>query len=402
MSEPVDTAAQQQAFGNFQYEIYGRGLVGETPALPLLAADLEARARENMTPEAFAYVAGAAGAELTVAANQRAFERWEIVPRMLRDVSQRELSVSVLGTTMSAPVMLAPIGVQSIVRADGELAVARAAAALGLPFILSTAASHPMEDVADAVAGASRWYQLYWPKQRELAASFVSRAGEAGYEAIVLTLDTWMLGWRPRDLQAAYLPFLKGEGVANYFSDPVFRAALEKPPEEDPGPAIGHWAYQFSNPAITWADLAWLREQTSLPIVLKGILRADDARRALDAGVDGLIVSNHGGRQVDGSIGALDALPPIREAVGRDFPLLFDSGIRTGADVFKALALGANAVCLGRPYVWGLALEGQAGVEQVLRCLLAELDLTAALSGYTEVSQIGRSALARAPDRRLG
>jgi lactate 2-monooxygenase len=402
MSEPVDTAAQQQAFGNFQYEIYGRGLVGETPALPLLAADLEARARENMTPEAFAYVAGAAGAELTVAANQRAFERWEIVPRMLRDVSQRELGVSVLGTTMSAPVMLAPIGVQSIVRADGELAVARAAAALGLPFILSTAASHPMEDVADAVAGASRWYQLYWPKQRELAASFVSRAGEAGYEAIVLTLDTWMLGWRPRDLQAAYLPFLKGEGVANYFSDPVFRAALEKPPEEDPGPAIGHWAYQFSNPAITWADLAWLREQTSLPIVLKGILRADDARRALDAGVDGLIVSNHGGRQVDGSIGALDALPPIREAVGRDFPLLFDSGIRTGADVFKALALGANAVCLGRPYVWGLALEGQAGVEQVLRCLLAELDLTAALSGYTEVSQIGRSALARAPDRRLG
>jgi lactate 2-monooxygenase len=402
MSEPVDTAAQQQAFGNFQYEIYGRGLVGETPALPLLAADLEARARENMTPEAFAYVAGAAGAELTVAANQRAFERWEIVPRMLRDVSQRELSVSVLGTTMPAPVMLAPIGVQSIVRADGELAVARAAAALGLPFILSTAASHPMEDVADAVAGASRWYQLYWPKQRELAASFVSRAGEAGYEAIVLTLDTWMLGWRPRDLQAAYLPFLKGEGVANYFSDPVFRAALEKPPEEDPGPAIGHWAYQFSNPAITWADLAWLREQTSLPIVLKGILRADDARRALDAGVDGLIVSNHGGRQVDGSIGALDALPPIREAVGRDFPLLFDSGIRTGADVFKALALGANAVCLGRPYVWGLALEGQAGVEQVLRCLLAELDLTAALSGYTEVSQIGRSALARAPDRRLG
>jgi lactate 2-monooxygenase len=402
MSEPTDTAAQQQAFGNFQYEIYGRGLVDETPALPLLAADLQARARESMSPEAFGYVAGAAGAELTVAANQRAFERWEIVPRMLRDVSQRALSASVLGTTMPAPVMLAPVGVQSIVHADGELAVARAAAALGLPFILSTAASHSIEDVANAVAGASRWYQLYWPKQRELAASFVSRAGEAGYEAIVLTLDTWMLGWRPRDLQAAYLPFLKGEGVANYFSDPVFRAALDKPPEEDPGPAIGHWAYQFSNPAVTWADLAWLREQTSLPIVLKGILRADDARRALDAGVDGLIVSNHGGRQVDGSIGALDALPPIREAVGRDFPLLFDSGIRTGADVFKALALGANAICLGRPYIWGLALEGQAGVEQVLRCLLAEFDLTAALSGYTEVSQIGRSALARAPDRRLG
>jgi isopentenyl diphosphate isomerase/L-lactate dehydrogenase-like FMN-dependent dehydrogenase len=301
---------------------------------------------------------------------------------------------------MPAPVMLAPVGVQSIVHPDAELAVARAAAAVGLPFILSTAASNSIEDVAGAAAGGSRWYQLYWPKQRELAASFVARAGEAGYEAVVLTLDTWMLGWRPRDLQSAYLPFLKGEGVANYFSDPVFRAALSKPPEDDPGPAIGHWAYQFSNPAVTWDDLAWLREQTKLPIVLKGILHRDDALRALDAGVDGLIVSNHGGRQVDGAIGALDALPPIREAVGSEFPLLFDSGVRTGADVFKALALGANAVCLGRPYIWGLALEGQAGVEQVLRCLLAELDLTAALSGYTEISQIGPAALARAPESR--
>jgi lactate 2-monooxygenase len=395
MSEPPDTAADQQLFGNYQYEIYARGLAGETPTLPLLAAELQETAREHMSHEAFGYVAGAAGAELTVEANRRALAHWEIVPRMLRDVSVRDLSVSVLGTAMPAPVMLAPIGVQSIVHADAELAVARAAAAVGLPFILSTAASNSIEDVAGAAGAGSRWYQLYWPKQRELAASFVARAGAAGYEAVVLTLDTWMLGWRPRDLQAAYLPFLKGEGVANYFSDPVFRAALEKPPEEDPGPAIGHWAYQFSNPAVTWDDLAWLREQTKLPIVLKGILHADDARRALDAGVDGLIVSNHGGRQVDGAIGALDALPPIREVVGSEFPLLFDSGIRTGADVFKALALGANAICLGRPYIWGLALGGQAGVEQVLRCLLAELDLTAALSGYTKISQIGPSALTR-------
>jgi lactate 2-monooxygenase len=402
VSDAADTAPEQQLFGNYQYEIYARGLAGETPTLPLLPAALEQSARERMTPEAFGYVAGAAGAELTVEANRRAFERWEIVPRMLRDVSQRDLGVSVLGTAMPAPVMLAPVGVQSIVHPDAELAVARAAAAIGLPFILSTAASSSIEDVAVASGAGARWYQLYWPRQRELAASFVARAGEAGYEALVLTLDTWMLGWRPRDLQAAYLPFLKGEGVANYFSDPVFRAALEKPPEEDPGPAIGHWAYQFSNPAVTWDDLAWLREQAHLPIVLKGILHADDALRALDAGVDGLIVSNHGGRQVDGAIGALDALPAIREAVGSEFPLLFDSGIRTGADVFKALALGANAVCVGRPYVWGLALEGQAGVEQVLRCLLAELDLTAALSGYTEISQIGSGALTRAPEPLLG
>lgn len=403
-STPEGDSAQQQqsdsqAFADFQNLIYAYGLAGQTPQLPLLAGDLEARARERLSAEAFGYVAGGAGAELTMRANLRAFERWQIVPRMLRDVSQRDLSTTVLGTRMPAPVLLAPVGVQSIVHPEGELATGRAAAALGLPAILSTAASHSIEQVAaamDSAQPASRWYQLYWPRDRDLAASFVARAGAAGYEALVVTLDTWLLGWRPRDLGNAYLPFLKGEGVATYFSDPVFRAALERTPEEDPGPAIGHWAYQFANPRVTWQDLAWLREQTGLPIVLKGVLHAEDARRALDAGVDGLIVSNHGGRQVDGSIGALDALPGVRDAVGEQLAVLFDSGIRTGADVFKALALGADAVCLGRPYVWGLALDGQAGVELVLRCLLAELDLTLALSGYTEIAQVDRSALRRA------
>lgn len=386
---------QAPAFANFQYEIYARGLADETPAVPVSAAGLQESARKALSAEAFGYVAGGAGAERTMQANLDAFERWKIVPRMLRDVSVRDLGTSVLGTTMPAPLMLAPVGVQSIVHPDGELAASRAAAAQGVPFILSTAASHSIEEVAEAMGEASRWYQLYWPRDRELAASFVDRAGEAGYGAIVLTLDTWFLGWRPRDLQHAYLPFLKGEGVANYFSDPVFRGALEQPPEEDPGAAIGHWAYQFANPTVSWADLAWLRAQTRLPIVLKGVVHADDARRAVEEGVDGLIVSNHGGRQVDGSLGALDALPSIRDAVGAQLPLLFDSGIRTGADVFKALALGANAVCLGRPYMWGLALAGQAGVEAVLKYVLAELDLTLALSGYTEVAQVDRDALVR-------
>ncbi|HYM55730.1 MAG TPA: lactate 2-monooxygenase [Solirubrobacteraceae bacterium] len=380
--------------GDFQYEIYGRGLEGETPALPLAGAELQERARERLSAEAYGYVAGGAGAELTMRANLEAFERRRIVPRMLRDVSMRDLGTSVLGTEMPAPVMLAPIGVQSIVHPEAELATARAAAARGVPFILSTAASHSIEEVAEAAGEGSRWYQLYWPKDRELAASFLARAARAGYGAVVVTLDTWMLGWRPRDLQHAYLPFLKGEGVANYFSDPVFRAALEKPPEEDLMAALGQWAYQFSNPTVTWADLEWLREQTALPIVLKGIVHAEDALRAVEAGVDGVIVSNHGGRQVDGAIGALDALPAVREAVGEELAVLFDSGIRTGADVFKALALGADAACVGRPYVWGLALDGQAGVEQVLRCLLAELDLTLALSGYTAVAQVDGDALA--------
>ncbi|MGO8906417.1 MAG: lactate 2-monooxygenase [Solirubrobacteraceae bacterium] len=394
MSDPAPDA-QASLFANFQYEIYLRGLTGETPKLPVSCAELQERAREVLSAEAFGYVAGGAGSEHTMAANLRAFERWQIVPRMLRDVSVRSLGTLVLGTAMPAPVLLAPIGVQSIVHPEAELAVGRAAASQGLPVILSTAASHTMEQVSEAMGDASRWYQLYWPRDRDLAASLVSRAEQSGYGAIVVTLDTWLLGWRPRDLRHAYLPFLKGEGVANYFSDPVFRSALEKTPEEDPTSATGHWAYQFANPTVTWTDLGWLREQTGLPIVLKGILHAEDARRAVQEGVDGLIVSNHGGRQVDGSIGALDALPPVREAVGGELPILFDSGVRTGADVFKALALGANAVCLGRPYMWGLALDGRAGVEQVLRCLLAELDLTLALSGYTDIAQVDPSSLVR-------
>jgi lactate 2-monooxygenase len=392
MAELGETAAPLDA-ATFQNLIYAGSLAGEKPELPIASEELQRRARETLSEEAYGYVAGGAGAERTMQANLDALARRQIVPRMLRDVSQRELGCSVLGTAMPAPLLLAPVGVQSIVHADGELASARAAAALGVPYILSTAASHSIEEVAEAMGEASRWYQLYWPRERELAASFVARAERAGYEAVVLTLDTWFLGWRPRDLKNAYLPFLQGEGVANYFSDPVFRGALERPPEEDLGPAIGHWAYQFANPTVTWEDIGWLREQTRLPIVLKGIVHPQDASRAVAAGVDALLVSNHGGRQVDGAIGALDALAGIVEAVGGELPLLFDSGVRTGADVFKALALGADAVCIGRPCMWGLALAGQAGVEHVLRCLLAELDLTLALSGYTAIEQLDVAAL---------
>jgi lactate 2-monooxygenase len=382
-------------FGNYQYEIYLEGLSGKLLELPTSYAGLQEKARERLSDEAFGYVAGGAGEEITMRSNREAFDRWRIVPRMLVDVRERDLRTSVLGTEMPAPVMLAPIGVTSIVHEDAERAVARAARELGLPMVLSNAASTTLEVVAETLGDSPRWFQLYWPTNNEMAASFVARAQEAGYSAIVVTLDTRILAWRPRDLARGYLPFLKGEGVANYFQDPVFRAGLEKPPEDDPQAAVGLWATLFSNPGLTWDDLAFLQAHTDLPILLKGVLHPDDARRAVEAGVDGLIVSNHGGRQVDGAVAALEALPEVIEAVPDDLPVLFDSGIRTGADIVKALALGARAVLLGRPYVWGLGLGGEEGVKQVLRSVLADFDLTLALSGYTKPSDLGQHALHR-------
>jgi lactate 2-monooxygenase len=379
---------------DYYREIYLRGLGGETPAIPVPVADLEAKAMAAMDPKAANYVWAGAGTEETIDANVEAFRRHRIVPRMLRDVSQRDLSTTVLGEAMPAPLLLAPIGVQAVVHPDGELATARAAAAVGAPMIVSTASHFSLEQVAEAGGEAPRWFQLYWPNDPELARSFVERAERAGYGAIVLTVDTFIPGWKPRDLQQAWLPFLNGMGVANYFQDPVFRAALAKPPEEDVGAATGHFLGVQANPALSWDDLAQLREMTSLPIVVKGIQHADDAREAVSRGVDGIVVSNHGGRQVDGAISSLDALPAIAAAAGDDLAVLFDSGIRGGADALKALALGADAVCLGRPYVWGLALDGQAGVEAVLKMVLAELDLTMALCGLTRPEEIGPGLLA--------
>jgi isopentenyl diphosphate isomerase/L-lactate dehydrogenase-like FMN-dependent dehydrogenase len=382
--------------GDYQYEIYLQGLSGARPELPVALADLERRAAEKLPAEAYAYVAGGAGLEQTVRANREAFDAWRIVPRMLVDVAERDLGVTVLGTELAAPVLLAPVGVLSIVHPDGERAVARAAAGLGVPMVLSNAASSSIEDVAGEMGDAPRWFQLYWPADRDLAASFVRRAESSGYGAVVITLDTRLLAWRPRDVAAAYLPFLRGEGVAIYFSDPAFRAKLDASPEDDPQAALGQWAAQFPNPGLTWDDLGFLREHTELPILVKGVLHPDDARRAVGAGVDGIVVSNHGGRQVDGAIGALAALPGVVEAVPPELPVLFDSGVRSGADVVKALALGARAVLVGRPWVWGLALAGEEGVRTVLRGLLADVDLTLALSGHASVADLGPETLARA------
>jgi lactate 2-monooxygenase len=381
-------------FGDYYREIYARGLGGETPTVPIDWAELEAAAEAAMEPRAAGYIYAGAGTGATMRANREAFERLRIVPRMLRDVSHRDLSVELLGRRLPAPLLLAPIGVQGIVHADGELATARAAADLGLPLVVSSAATRTVEEIAEAGGDGPRWYQLYWPNDDELAASLVRRAEEAGYEAIVITVDTFIPGWKPRDLQQAWLPFLEGVGNANYLQDPVFRAALEKTPEEDLGAAIGHYLSVYVNPSLGWDDLERMREWTSLPILLKGILHPDDAVEAARRGVDGIIVSNHGGRQVDGAIASIEALPAIVDAAAGELAILLDSGVRGGADVFKALALGADAVLVGRPYVWGLALEGADGVTTVLRMLLAELDLTLALSGQASVAQLDRSALA--------
>lgn len=379
-----------------QQQVYTLGLTRDGLSIPISLALLEQKAKEILSPPAFDYVAGGAGGEDTVRANCEAFYRRRIVPRMLRDVSQRDLSVELFGVQLPAPVILGPVGVQGILHAEGELASARAAAGLGLPFTLSTAASRPMEEVAQAAESAGngvRWFQLYWGKNPELTASMLQRAERAGYKALVVTLDTSMLAWRERDLQHAYLPFILGQGLANYFSDPVFRSLLPQPPEQNPAAAMQLWSTLFSNTALTWRDISFLRKHTSVPIILKGILHPEDAARGLDAGVDGLIVSNHGGRQVDGAIATLDALPAIVREVNEQIPVLFDGGIRRGADVFKALALGARAVLLGRLYAWGLAVAGEQGVRDVVQNLLADFDLTLALSGHTSCGALDSTAL---------
>ncbi len=381
-----------------ELQIYALGLGGGKPTVPVPVDLLEQQAKEVLAPRAYDYVAGGAGGEDTMRANREAFYRWRIVPRMLRDVAKRDLSVEVLGARLPAPVLLGPVGVQEIVHQDADVASARAAASLGLPFVLSTMSSRSIEEVAKSaakVAESPRWFQLYWGKNPELTASMVHRAERAGYSALVVTLDTHSLGWRERDLHHGYLPFMLGQGLANYFSDPVFRALLAQTPEENPAAAIQLWGSLFSNPALTWKDVGILRKHTRVPIILKGILCAHDAIRALEAGVDAVIVSNHGGRQVDGGIGALEALPGVvRELKGR-MPVLFDSGIRRGADVFKALALGAHAVLLGRLYMWGLAVAGEEGVREVVLNLIADLDLALGLSGCTCCRELDSSALCR-------
>ena len=411
-----------------QTTVYIGGMSGIRPHVPIDMKELEAKAREAMSPEAYAYVAGGAGLESTVLENREAFERWRIVPRMLRDVSERDISINLFGKSYSSPFLLSPVGVLEMAHEEADRAVARAAARQKVPMIFSNQASVCMEDCSAEMGDSPRWFQLYWSSSDDLVESLVSRAEKSGCEAIVVTLDTTLLGWRIRDLDLAYLPFLRGKGIAQYVTDPVFKEYLRNPPKTDevsqkstinftalrslfelidtypeafwkgittgePLKAVRTFIRIYSRPSLTWEDLKFLRDRTSLPVLLKGVQDVGDAKKATDYGVDGLIVSNHGGRQVDGAIGSLDALERISDAVGDKLTLLFDSGIRGGADAFKALALGAKAVCVGRPFVYALAAGGEAGVEELLTNFKADFDLTMGLAGCKDISEITKDHL---------
>ncbi|MFI9809038.1 alpha-hydroxy-acid oxidizing protein [Streptomyces sp. NPDC052301] len=383
------------AFADYQNEIYFHGLHGVVPRLPMTYAELEPLAHAAMPPSVRSYVAGGAGDEYTQRANVTAFEQWGLVPRMLVGARERDLSVDLFGMRLASPLFMAPIGVIGLCAQDGhgDLATARAAARTGVPMVASTLAVDPMEELVPEFGDTPGFFQLYTPTDRELAESLVHRAEKSGFKGIVVTLDTWITGWRPRDLSVSNFPQLRGHCLTNYTSDPVFRSRLAKSPEDDPAAAVMLWAQIFGNP-LTWDDLPWLRSLTDLPLILKGLCHPDDVRRAKDAGVDGIYCSNHGGRQANGGLPALNCLPGVVDAAG-DLPVLFDSGVRTGADVVKALALGATAVGIGRPCAYGLALDGTDGIVHVLRSLLAEADLLMAVDGYPTPADLTPDVLQR-------
>ena len=419
-----------------QRSIYGNGLSGKRPVIPFHADALREQAKRKMAENAWAYIDGGAGNENSIAANTAAFSKVAIMPRMMRPNETADFSTSLLGMKLPFPLLLAPIGALDLICPSADRMVARACRDTGVPFIFSNQAGTPMEICAGEMGDTPRWFQLYWSKSDDLVLSFVRRAEACGCRAIVLTVDTTLLGWRTRDLALAYLPFLRGMGIAQYTSDTVFMDLLRKasggaPADvtaaagQAPRPAItlttianllrqkshhpgGLWKNLFSkepleavrlfiniysNPALSWDKVVWLRGQTQLPILIKGILCAEDAIQAAASGADGIIISNHGGRQVDGAIPTLDALGPIRKALPKPFPVILDSGIRSGSDMLKALALGADAVLLGRPYAYGLGIKRQEGVKEVIMNLVNDFELTARLAGCRNLAEIDEALL---------
>ncbi|MDR4889576.1 alpha-hydroxy-acid oxidizing protein [Fredinandcohnia sp. QZ13] len=363
--------------------------------LPVSYTEWEERAKEKLAAGPFGYVNGAAGAGDTMKANVDAFKQYRIRPRICRDISKRSLDISLFGSKYPVPFLFAPIGVNSIVHADAEVAPAKSAASLGIPYILSNVSTTPMEKVAEAMGDAPRWFQLYPPVNQDLTKSFLNRAEKAGFSAIVVTIDSTLLGWRETDLRNSFLPFLTGEGMGNYFTDPVFLSMLDEPPEQNLQAACKKALSEGNNTGFSWKDLEFIKKETKLPVLLKGLTHPDDALLAVEHGADGIIVSNHGGRQLDGAIATLEALPSVCEAVEHKVPVLMDSGIRRGADIIKALALGASAVLVGRPYIYGLAVAGETGVKAVMENLIAETELQMAICGRKSISEIDKSLVVK-------
>lgn len=347
---------------------------------------MEKAAKQSMSTEAFSYIASGAGAEETAHKNKVAFQKYSMVPNLLRDVSELDTSVTLFGHTYSTPLFLAPVGVLKLADEQGDLAVARAASKFGIPFVQSTVSSYSIEEIARQSSGP-KWFQLYWTQNEEISYSFVKRAEEAGYEAIVVTIDTVTLGFREKDLSYGYSPLAQGYGQGNFETDDVFLSTLE---EVNDQAIIDGIVKNINYPALNWSHIEKLKQKTSLPILLKGVLHPDDAKRAIEVGVDGLIVSNHGGRQLDGLISSVDALPDIVTAVDGQVPVLFDSGIRRASDVLKVLALGADAVLIGRPYVYALAVNGEKGVEDFLSYFLQDLYSSMTLAGVKNIQELSK------------
>ncbi|MET3696891.1 isopentenyl diphosphate isomerase/L-lactate dehydrogenase-like FMN-dependent dehydrogenase [Bacillus oleivorans] len=362
---------------------------------PISARDWEKLAKEILNKEVFDYIARGSGEEATMKANQEAFNQWKIVPRILRDVSKRDTSISLFGYKMKSPILLAPVGVQIIAHPDGELATARAAAKMRIPLITSSASTFSMEEIAQEMGDSPRWFQLFLSNQDRITKSMVKRAEASGYTAIVVTVDMPVLGFRECDITHGYSPIDEGKGIGNYLSDPAFCKLLEKSPQEDMMAAIKKQGELLENPTLKWEDVRKLRKYTKLPILLKGIVHPDDAKLAIQYKADGIIVSNHGGRQLDHAIASLDALEQVCQVVQGKIPVLFDSGIRRGTDIIKAIALGATAVLIGRPYIYGLVAAGEEGVIKVMKQILKELDISMALAGLSSMAEINKSILVR-------
>ncbi|MBK7811729.1 MAG: alpha-hydroxy-acid oxidizing protein [Saprospiraceae bacterium] len=411
-----------------QKEIYTEGALGHQPKIPVDFKSLELQASKILSKNAFGYIATGAGQEEGIFNNQKAFSSWNIIPSIASGIQNLDTKRQILGLDLPWPMMFAPIGVLDLARPKGDLLLAKASVESQIPMIISNQASTSMEEVAKALTSQNFWFQLYFSKSKELVRNFVQRAEACGAKGIILTLDTTTLGWRQRDLNNAYLPFIRGLGIAQYTSDPVFKELLkdvnlqtqksagnifqklrllhellknypgsyfENLKSKEPIKAVRKFIEIYSRPELNWDDIQWLKEISNIPVLLKGILHPNDALQAIKLGIDGIVISNHGGRQIDRVISSLDALVEIKKVVPKDYPLILDSGIRTGTDIFMALALGAKTVLLGRPYVYALAINGSKGVLEITKNILAEFEITMKLAGCPNIESITEEKLVR-------